>query len=156
MYILKGTDRENGTCRPSVMTRHNPPCWETGQRESTVARGTEVHGSRSGAKKPVVPWSPNKTSHTAFLFGPTETTKKEKKIKVKTNELQPAGSNSWHVPRPVPVHTGLSKEQPFAHTYMSLPGLGLTESSDGRQHSMISLKPAFPIFLASCKDRSLF
>lgn len=80
--------------RLSVMTRHNPPRWESGQRESTVARGAEVHGSSSGAKKPVALWSPSKTSHTLFLSGPPETPKEEKKIKVKTNEPQPEGSNN--------------------------------------------------------------
>lgn len=67
-------------------------------------------------------------------------------------------------PKPVLLPLGLQvqgqsrgeSETGQPHTYMSLPGLGLTESSAGRQHSMISLKPAFPMFLASCKHKSLF
>lgn len=35
-------------------------------------------------------------------------------------------------------------------TYMSLAGLGFTAFSALKQASMISLKPAFPTFLASC------
>lgn len=35
-------------------------------------------------------------------------------------------------------------------TYMSLAGLGFTTFSALKQASMISLKPAFPTFLASC------
>lgn len=35
-------------------------------------------------------------------------------------------------------------------TYMSLEGLGFTTFSALKQASMISLKPAFPTFLASC------
>lgn len=65
------------------------------------------------------------------------------------------------VPNPVTLPRlrgqGVRRGEPGgSRTHMSLPGVGLTASSAGRQPSIISLKPAFPIFLASCNNRSLF
>lgn len=107
---------------------------------------------------PVASSSKNQ-SHPNFIWTPKKVTSTNTRRLIYSLKKQPLG-----YPRLVSLLSlGLKykpvcseKENSQFHTYMSLPGLGLTESSAGRQHSIISLKPAFPIFLASCKNRSLF
>lgn len=70
-------------------------------------------------------------------------------------DVPPAPPETADAPKgvtPCPSEPGPLASQP--RTHMSLPGLGLTGSPAGRQLSIISLKPAFPMFLASCNDKA--